>query len=79
MTSHAGSRVDPAVDLMLVEIVPPVGQASFRRVFILVARLQFFLVRVAVGAKGLFMTDGAGLTLLLRIEPVPRREVARMV
>ena len=79
MTFQARCGIYPAVDLVLVQIIPPVGQRKFRGIFVLVARLQFILMRMAVGAKGLRVADRAGPALLFGVKPVPLREIARMV
>src|SRR5574341_2384802 len=76
---EARSRVDPAVDPVLREIVSPVRHGPLRRVLVLVARLEFLLVRMAIGAEGLHVADLAGRFLLDRVELVAGREVLRMV
>jgi len=48
MAFHARCRIDPAVDLMLVEIIAPMRHCPFNRTLEFVARFQFFLMRVAV-------------------------------
>ena len=55
------------------------GQRPLGGILVLVARLQFILMRMAVGAKGLRVADRAGPALLLGVKPVPLREIARMV
>ena len=79
MTFHTRSRVDSTVDLVLIQIISPMRQGPLRGILVLVARLQFFLVRVAIGAERLFMADFAGPALLLGEEPVPRNIVRGMV
>ena len=70
MTGETGRGIDPAVDLVLGEIISPVGQGPLRVVFKLVARFDLLLVRVAVGAEGFRMADLTGLLLLRSIELV---------
>jgi len=65
---EARGWIDPAVDLVLREIVSPVRQGPLRRIFKLVARLELFLVIVAVSAEGFHVADVADLPLLLRVE-----------
>lgn len=79
MTFHTRCRIDPAVDLVLVEIIALVGQRPLGGILVLVARLQFILMRMTVGAKGLGVADRAGPALLFGVKPVPLREIARMV
>ena len=79
MALHARCRVYSAVDLVLTEVVSPVRHVPLNRILEFVARFQFFLVRVAVRAEGLFVAGLTGLALLLCIEPVPRRVIAGMV
>ena len=79
MALHAARRVNPAVDLMLAYIVAPVRHGPLRRILVLVARLEFFPVRVAIGTEGFLVAYTARSALLLSKEPVPVRVVARMV
>jgi hypothetical protein len=55
---------------VLREIISAVGQCPFRGIFVLVARLDLFLVRVAIGAEGFLMADHTGMPLLRSIELV---------
>lgn len=82
MAGYTGCRIDHAVDFMLVDIISLVRQSPFRRIFKLVARFDLFLVRVAVSAEGLRMTDIAGLLVLRRVELMffnPIRPVVQVV
>jgi len=75
---EAQSRVYPAVYHVLVEIVAAVGQKAFRRILIFVARLDLFLVRVAVAAERFPVTEIAGLLSLGRKYPVRSAEIRGM-
>ena len=79
MALHARYRVDPAIDLVLAEVIPTVRQVPLNRILVFIAWLQFILMRVAVRAEGLFVANRAGLTLLLCEEPMPCRKIACMV
>ena len=79
MAFHAGSRVDPTVDFMLIEIISPVRQKAFRIIFVLIARLQLVLVRMAVGAERFFVANFAGPALLFCVEAMSCRPVAGVV
>lgn len=70
MAGDTGCRIYLAVNFMLVQIIAPVRQVPSRGFLKLVARLDLFLVRVAVGAEGLRMADFAGLFMLRRVELV---------
>jgi hypothetical protein len=70
MTGETGRGIDPAVDLVLGQVISQVRQCSFRGIFELVARFELLFVRMAVGAEGFRMTDFAGLLLLRGIELV---------
>lgn len=60
MTFQAGGGIDFAVNLVLAQIISPVGQAPFHGLQILVARFYLFLVGMAVRAEGFLMTGGTG-------------------
>lgn len=60
MTGETGSRIDFAVDLMLAQIVATMRKGPFRGIEKLAARLDLFLVGMAVGTEGLLMAGGAG-------------------
>ena len=60
MTDETGSRVDFAVDLMLAQIIATMRQVPFRGIGKLGARLDLFLVGMAVSTEGLLMAGGAG-------------------
>jgi hypothetical protein len=70
VTLNAGGRVNPAVDLVLAQVIATVGQKPLGRFFILVARLDLFLVGVAIGTKGFLVTGVAGEFILLCIVTV---------
>jgi hypothetical protein len=78
MAWEAGGGVDLSVDLVLVQIVSPVRHGSRGLVLELIARFYLFLVRVAISAERLDMTDVARLFLLPRIEFM-LRDVIRAV
>ncbi len=71
--------IDPSVYHVLGEIVSPVGQAPLGRILELIARLDFFFVRVAIGAEGLDVAEVADLCPLRCEELVARDEIRRMV
>ena len=48
MTFQARGRIDPAVDPVLGQVIPTVRQRALRRILELVARLELFLVGMAV-------------------------------
>jgi hypothetical protein len=79
MALHARYWVDAAVDLVLVKIISPVRQVSLNGVLEFIAWLQFILMSVAIGAKGFFVANCAGLALLLSVEPVTLHIIAGMV
>jgi hypothetical protein len=64
MASETGGRVDLAVDLMLGNVIPSMGQRPSRRIFIFIAREQFFLVRMTVRAERFLMAHIADIFLL---------------
>ena len=70
MAFHTRDRINPAVDLVLAEIIATVRQRPFRGILVLVTWLYFLLVGMAIGTKGFFVADGAGKFLLLGIVPV---------
>ena len=61
---HAGHGIDLAVYFVLTHIISPVEQRPFRSVLVLVARLQLFLMRVAIRAEGFYVTYPASLLVL---------------
>jgi hypothetical protein len=61
MATETRSRVNFAVDLVLIQIIAPVGEVALGRVLEFVARLDFLLVGVAVGAEGFLVAGGAGI------------------
>jgi len=79
MARKARCRVDPAVDHVLGKIVSPVGEAPLGRILELVARLDFFFVRVAIGAEGLDVAEIAYLCPLRCEELVSSGEIRRVV
>jgi len=79
MAREARCRIDPAVDLVLREVVSPVWHGPLWRILVLIARLELFLVRVAVSAEGFHMAEVADLLLLRRVELVTRAEVGGVV
>lgn len=79
MAGEARCRVEPAVDLVLVQIVSPMRHDALWGVLELVARLQLFLVRVAICAEALVMAGPAGVLLLDGDEFMPHPEVGGMV
>jgi hypothetical protein len=79
MTFDARCGIDPAVDLVLIEIIPLMRQCPLGGILKLVARFQFVPMCMAVGAKGLLVANHAGPALLLRVKPVTLGEIARMV
>jgi hypothetical protein len=68
MAPETGRRVDLAVDLMLADVIPSVGQRSGGRTFIFIARVQFFLVGMTVRAERFFMAHVADILPLLCYE-----------
>ena len=70
VTGETRSRVDPAVDLVLGDIISPVRHGYIRGILILVARLDLFLVCVASGAERLRMAEQTSLLPLGSIELV---------
>jgi hypothetical protein len=56
----AGSRIDFAVDLMLIEIVSTMWQCTFYSITKLGAGFELFLVRMAIGAEGFLMAGSTG-------------------
>ena len=77
---HAGSRIDLAVDLVLVQVVSPVRESTLGRILELVAGLDVLLVRMAIRAERFDMTYIAGLFVLLRHELMPKfAELSGMV
>jgi len=79
MAFHAGSRIDAAVDLVLVQIIAAMRQRPLRGVLVFVAGLDLFLMRMAIRAKGFLVTDAARLGILGREKFVPRAEPFRMI
>jgi hypothetical protein len=82
MAFHAGRRVDPAVDLVLVEIISPVRQRPFGGIFELVAWFYLLFVCMTVQTVGFRMADIAGLLVLRCVELVlfdPIRPVVQVV
>lgn len=79
MAGEARCRVQFAVDLVLVKVIPPMRHGPLRCVLVLVRRLELFLVRMAVGAEGRRVTEVTGHTLLGRVEAMPLDEVRVMV
>jgi len=60
MTPDARGRIDLAVDLVLAQVITAMGQRPFGRVEVLVARLDLFLVGMAVNTEGFLMAGCAG-------------------
>jgi len=79
MALYARGRVDPAVDLVLTEIVTPVRKRTFRRIGKLVAGLDFFLVRMAVDTERFLMASGACLTGSACVKAVFFIKIGRLV
>jgi hypothetical protein len=79
MAPETGRRIDLAVDLMLRNVIPPVGQRPFRRILIFVAWQQFFFVRMAVRTERFFMAHIADILLLSSHEFVSRNKIRGMV
>jgi hypothetical protein len=71
--------IDPAVDRVLGEIVSPVGDAPLGRILELIARLDFFFMRVAIGTEGLDVAQVAELSPLCCVELVARGKIRRMI
>jgi hypothetical protein len=61
MTSGAESRIDPAVDHVLVQVVTPVGQGSFGLIGVFCAGFELFFVRMAVGTERIVVAGTAHL------------------
>jgi hypothetical protein len=79
VASETGSRVYPAVDLVLRDIISPVGHFHFRFVLELVAGLQFFLIGMAVGAEGSSVAGFTNGLFLGGIESVLLRIIGGVV
>ena len=71
VTGKTRGSVDFAVNSMLAYVVPWMRHAPVRLIFVFVARLDFFLMRVAVGAEGFCMAHFACLMLLRSVEFMP--------
>ena len=79
VTGKTSGRIDSAVNFMLGDIVPWMRHCPVRSIFEFVARLDLFLMRVAVSAEGLRMADAAGLMLLRSVEFVPHDVINAVV
>jgi hypothetical protein len=79
MTFDARCRINPAIDLVLIEIIPWMRQRPLGRILILVAWLQFIPMCMAVGTKGLLVADHTCPALLLCKKTVPLCVIARMI
>ena len=79
MTLGTGSRIDPAIDLVLAQIVAAVRQRPLRGILVLVARLDLFLVGMAIGTERFLMAGGTGKFLLRGIKPVLKVKIVRLV
>jgi len=79
MAFHTGRRIDPAIYLMLAEVIPTVWQCPLGGVLVLIARLELIFMGMTVRAKRFLVADRAGLVLLLCKEPMARQKITRMV
>ena len=79
MALQAGRRIDPALNPVPAEIVAAVRKFPCGVILVLIARLYFLLMRMAVRTEGLLMAGGTGQPLLARIEFMFRVEVCRLV
>jgi hypothetical protein len=79
MTFQTGRGVDPAFDPVPVQIIAAVRERPFRRVLVLVAWLDLFLVGMAIGAERFLMTGRTDRFLLSGIKLVPAVKVVRLV
>lgn len=79
MTFQARSWVDPAVDLVLCQVVPPMGHKTLGSVLELVTRFDLFFVGMTVGAEGLLVAEVADLFLLNGEKLVTLVIISRMI
>jgi hypothetical protein len=79
MTAKTSSRINPAINPVLDEIISPMRQPALRRISMLETRFQFLLIGMAVGAKRRSVTGTAYLVSLCSIEAVPLEEATTMI
>jgi hypothetical protein len=61
MTFNARNRINPAVNLMLVQVISPVRKVTLGNVAEFIAWLDILPVGVTVGTERFMMTGTAGL------------------
>jgi hypothetical protein len=79
VTFETGDRVDSPVDPVPGKIVSPMGHSAPRLVFVFVARLELFLVGVAVGTEGLGVTGHAECLVPPGLKTVGRGEISGVI
>ena len=79
MALHTGSRIDPAIDLVLAQIVTTVWQRPLRGVLVFVARFDLFLVSMAIDTEGFLMAGITGSLLLACIKSMLRIKIVSLV
>jgi hypothetical protein len=64
MALETGSRINPTLNPMPAEIIAAVRQRPFRGILVFIARLDFGLAGMTIGAERLLMAGRAGKFLL---------------
>lgn len=75
MTFDARSGINPAVYLVLAQVITTMGKGTFRSIAEFVTRLDIFPGGVAVGTERLVVTGVAGLAGRSGIEPMLAHEI----
>ena len=79
VAGKARSRVDLSIYFMLIDIIASMGHDTLGLILKLIAWLELFLVRVAVGTECFRVAEAADLLLLCPKELVAQSEISSMV